>query len=87
MEMYGKYQSPFGYQNGENGVDSYGVDHNGFSTKDELQYQTLRQKRENELKSDMARQGVAQSNYPQYGTSFWKNSTLSKYGICFIKFI
>ncbi len=38
MDFFGKYQSPFGYQNGDNGVDSYGVDHSGFSTQDELQF-------------------------------------------------
>ncbi len=67
MDFFGKYQSPFGYQNGDNGVDSYGVDHSGFSTQDELQYQTLRLSRENELANDMARQGIAQNDYPQYG--------------------
>ena len=47
MDMYGSYKSPFGYENGLNGgVDSYGVDHSGFSTQDELQYQTLRTNRE-----------------------------------------
>ena len=74
MDFFGSYRSPFGYENGENGgVDSYGVDHSGFSTQDELQYQTLRTNRESELANDMARQGVEQSNYPQYGTSFWQN--------------
>ena len=47
MDMYGSYKSPFGYENGINGgVDSYGVDHSGFSTQDELQYQTARAERE-----------------------------------------
>ena len=74
MDFFGKYQSPFGYQNGDNGVDSYGVDHSGFSTQDELQYQTLRLSRENELANDMVRQGIAQCDYPQYGTGFWGNN-------------
>ncbi len=74
MDFFGKYQSPFGYQNGDNGVDSYGVDHSGFSTQDELQYQNLRLSRENELANDMARQGIAQCDYPQYGTGFWGNN-------------
>ena len=71
MDFFGKYQSLFGYQNGDNGVDSYGVDHSGFSTQDELQYQTLRTNRENELANDMARQGIPQNDYPQYGANFW----------------
>ncbi|MBP5398887.1 MAG: hypothetical protein J6Y53_00530 [Alphaproteobacteria bacterium] len=74
MDFFGKYQSPFGYQNGDNGIDSYGVDHSGFSTQDELQYQNLRLSRENELANDMVRQGIAESNYPQYGTGFWGNN-------------
>ena len=77
MDFFGKYQSPFGYQNGDNGIDSYGVDHSGFSTQDELQYQTLRLSRENELANDMTRQGVTQNNYPQYGTGFWQNADLN----------
>ena len=81
MDFFGKYQSPFGYENGENGgVDSYGVDHSGFSTQDELQYQTLRTNRENELANDMQRQGIAEENYPQYGVNFWGNNANNNYG-------
>ena len=73
MDMYGSYKSPFGYENGTNGgVDSYGVDHSRFSTQDELQYQALRTNREQQLANDMVRQGIAEENYPQYGTSFWQ---------------
>ena len=65
MDMYGSYKSPFGYENGVNGgVDSYGVDHSGFSTQDELQYQALRTNREQQLANDMVRQGIAEENYP-----------------------
>ena len=47
MDFFGSYKSPFGYESGKNGgVDSYGVDHSGFSTQDELQYQTARTNRE-----------------------------------------
>ena len=81
MNLYGRYQSPFGYENGDNGIDSYGVDHSEFTTQDELQYQTLRTNRENELANNMQRQGIAQSNYPQYGTSFWQNAGLSRGGL------
>ncbi len=38
MDWYAKYKSPLGYQVGENQIDSYGVDHSGFSVRDELAY-------------------------------------------------
>ena len=31
MDMYPKYTLPFGYQTGTDGIDSYGVNHSGFS--------------------------------------------------------
>lgn len=68
-----------GYTGGDNGVDSYGVDHSGFSTQDELQYQTLRANREQQLANDLQKQGITEENYPQYGTSFWGNSA-NNYG-------
>lgn len=74
MDFFGSYKSPFGYTSGDNGVDSYGVDHSGFSTQDELQYQTLRANREQQLANDLQQQGITQENYPQYGTNFWGNS-------------
>ena len=74
MDFFGGYRSPFGYENGKDGgVDSYGVDHSGFSTQDELQYQTLRTNREEKLAEDLRRRGVAEENYPQCGASFWGN--------------
>ncbi len=74
MDFFGSYRSPFGYENGENGgIDSYGVDHSGFSTQDELQYQTLRTNREEKLAEDLRRRGVAEESYPQCGASFWGN--------------
>ena len=80
MDMYGSYKSPFGYENGVNGgVDSYGVDHSGFSTQDELQYQTARAEREKQLAEDVQRQGMSESRFPQYGTNFWGNSA-NNYG-------
>ena len=39
MDMYPKYTSPFGYQVGDGSIDSYGVDHSGFSIQDEVEYQ------------------------------------------------
>ena len=78
--MYGSYKSPFGYESGVNGwVDSYGVDHSGFSTQDELQYQTARAEREKQLAENLQRQGVTESSFPQYGTNFWGNSA-NNYG-------
>ncbi len=29
--MFNKYKSPLGYQVGENQIDTYGVDHSGFT--------------------------------------------------------
>lgn len=63
MDMYQKYTSPFGYQTGTGGIDTYGVNHNGFSLRDEIEYQFARQKRENELQAQYNAQGVTE-NYP-----------------------
>ena len=77
--MYNKYISPLGYQTGgANMIDTYGVNHSGFSISDELAYQTARQKRENELIEQLNAQGIT-SNYPQYSTNFWGNPT-NNYG-------
>ena len=71
--MYNQYTSPLGYQTGgANMIDTYGVNHSGFSISDELAYQTARQKRENELIEQLNAQGIT-SNYPQYSTNFWGN--------------
>ena len=70
MDLYGKYQSPFGYQVGDNGIDSYGVDHSGFSLRDEIEYQTARDNRESQMMQMYNQQGIT-DNYPQYTTNFW----------------
>ena len=70
MNLYSQYKSPFGYQVGDNGIDSYGVDHSGFSARDEIEYQTARDNRENQLMQMYNQQGVTE-NYPQYSTNFW----------------
>ncbi|MBR1398982.1 MAG: hypothetical protein IJ564_02255 [Alphaproteobacteria bacterium] len=70
MDMYSKYQSPLGYNVGENGIDSYGVDHKNFTLQDEVQYQNLRHNREQEVIKQLNEQGITE-NYPQYGTNFW----------------
>ena len=69
MDMYPKYISPFGYQTNDGKIDSYGVDHSGFTTRDELEYQFARDKREQDLMKQYNAQGIT-SNYPQYGTTF-----------------
>ena len=70
MDMYNKFQSPLGYQATDSQIDSYGVDHSGFSTRDELEYQFARQNKENQLIQNYNNQGITK-NYPQYGTNFW----------------
>ena len=62
MSYWQQYKSPFGYTNGGNKIDSYGVNHSGFSTRDELEYQTARTNRENDLLSRMKEQGI--TDYP-----------------------
>ena len=78
MDMYPKYTSPFGYQTGVGGIDTYGVNHNNFSLRDEIEYQFARQKRENQPMQQYNNQGITE-NYPQYGTNFWGNSA-NNYG-------
>ena len=72
MDMYNKFQSPLGYQTGEGQIDTYGVDHSGFSARDELEYQFARQDKENQLIQNYNNQGITK-NYPQQGTNFWGN--------------
>lgn len=78
MDMYPRYKSKFGYQTGNNQIDSYGVDHSGFTTQDEVAYQFARKERENALLEQMKKQGITE-NYPQYGTDFWGDSA-NNYG-------
>ena len=77
--FYNKYKSALGYEVGANGIDSYGVDHRGFSTRDELEYQNARLARENQLAEGFAKQGIAEENYPQYATNFWGSSPENNY--------
>ena len=76
--MYPKYISPFGYQTNNGKIDSYGVDHSGLTTRDELGYQFARDKREQDLMKQYNAQGITK-NFPQYGTNFWGNSA-NNYG-------
>ena len=79
MNFYSNYKSPLGYQTGESQIDTYGVDHSGFSTRDELEYQFARQNKENQLIQNYNNQGITK-NYPQYGTNFWGSSPENNYG-------
>ena len=80
MDIWDEIKKLTGYQSGYGGVDSYGVDHSGFSTRDELEYQSARLARENQLAEGFAKQGIAEENYPQYGTNFWGGSPENNYG-------
>ena len=79
MDIFGQYKSPLGYQVGENQIDTYGVDHSGFTTRDEVAYQTARQQRENQIMQNYNGQGITQ-DYPQYGTDFWGSSPDNNFG-------
>ena len=77
--MYPKYKSPLGYSTGDNNIDAYGVDHSGFSNRDELEYQIAREARENQIIQNYNNQGITE-NYPQYTTNFWGSSPENNYG-------
>lgn len=77
MDVWKKYKSPLGYYNNDNQIDSYGVDHSGFSIRDELNYQFARVKRENDLIKQFQNQGL--KIFPQYGTNFWNEPTDNSY--------
>lgn len=80
MDIWDEIKKLSRYQSGNGGVDSYGVDHSGFSTRDELEYQSARLARENQLAQNFANQGISEENYPQYGTNFWGGSPENNYG-------
>ena len=50
------------------------VDVSRFSTRDELEYQSARLARENQLAENFSKQGMTEENYPIYGTNFWGSS-------------
>lgn len=77
--MYRNFKSQLGYENGENKIDSYGVDHSNFSLRDEVSYQMAKTNRENELIKNYNNQGITQ-DYPQYNTNFWGNNPANNYG-------
>ena len=80
MDIWEELKKLAGYNSGDGGVDSYGVDHSGFSTRDELEYQNARLTRENQLAENFAKQGIAEENYPKYGTNFWGQTSENNYG-------
>jgi hypothetical protein len=87
MSIWKQYQSPLGYQTGTDGIDSYGVDHNNFTARDEVSYQFARNQREKQLMQGFANQSVIPNNqqslitnYPQYGTDFWGTSPDNNHG-------
>ena len=77
--MYRNFKSQLGYENGENKIDSYGVDHRNFSLRDEISYQMARSNRENELIKNYNNQGITQ-DYPQYSNNFWGGNPANNYG-------
>ena len=77
--MYRNFKSQLGYENGENKIDSYGVDHRNFSLRDEVSYQMARTNRENELIKNYNNQGITQ-DYPQYSNNFWGGNPANNYG-------
>ena len=62
MNMYPQYKSNTGYHIGDDGIDSYGVNHKNFSTRDELEYQFARVEREKQMINDYNKQNVINSN-------------------------
>ena len=80
MDIWDKIKKLSGYQSGDGGIDSYGVDHSGFSVRDELEYQNARLARENQLAENFSKQGIAEENYPQFGTNFWGGTPENNYG-------
>ena len=68
-----------GYRALKNGYDTYGVDHSQFTTREEVEYQDKRIKREEELMKQQRNMGIM-GNYIQYGTNFWNKSPENNYG-------
>ncbi len=78
MDLYSKYKSPLGYSLNNN-IDSYGVDHSGFSLRDEIEYQVARQQRENQIIKNYNNHGITK-DYPQLSINFWGSSPDNNYG-------
>lgn len=80
MDFFKKYTTPFGGISDGEKIDAYGIDHSGFSTRDEPEYQFARQEREMQLADILNRQGIEQQNYPQPGTGFRQNNPENDFG-------
>ncbi len=63
----------------EKQIDSYGVDHSGFSLRDEIAYQIARTNQEEQLEKSYNNLGISK-NYPQFGNSFWGGNSANNYG-------
>ena len=79
MDIWPKYKSPLGYLAGDSKIDTYGVDHSKFSSRDEIAYQMARADREEQLIKNFNSQGI-NKDYPQYGTNFWGGNAENNYG-------
>ena len=62
MSFFKNYRTPFGYVADGNQIDAYGVDHSGFSTRDEVEYQFARQEREKQMADNLKQQGIEPEN-------------------------
>ena len=82
MDFFKKYTTPFGGVSDGEKIDAYGIDHSGFSTRDEPEYQFARQERENQLADILNRQGFARQDYPQPHTGFRCSNPQNNYGVC-----
>ncbi|MBR4931999.1 MAG: hypothetical protein IKZ02_03115 [Alphaproteobacteria bacterium] len=58
-------------------IKTYGVDHSKFTTREEVECQDNRIKREEELMQQQRNMGIT-GNYMQYGTNFWNNTIRTK---------
>ena len=76
MDFFKKYTTPSGYVIDGNQADEYGIDHSGFSTRDEPEYQFARQERENQL-ADILNNKTTRSRAPDSGKTIPKMTSAS----------
>ena len=62
MNMYPQYKSKSGYYINDDGIDSYGVNHKNFTTRDELEYQFARVEREKQMINDYNKNEINSQN-------------------------
>ena len=62
MNMYPQYKSKSGYYINNDGIDSYGVNHKNFTTRDELEYQFARVEKEKQINNNKDGILYAQNN-------------------------